>query len=156
MLRQSIPHGGSLINRVLQDEGQQFWTGEANKLPSLTLSPRTLSDLELIATGAFSPLQGFLTQADYRAVVQEMRLANGLPWSLPITLAIGRTEAASLRARYPLDHCRTRGGEACRARGSRSGPRRVLPAGPGPGNGCRHSRPLAAIASLRISEPSSG
>ena len=51
MLRQSIPHGGSLINRVLQDEGQQFWTGEAKTLPSLTLSARTLSDLELIATG---------------------------------------------------------------------------------------------------------
>jgi len=102
MLRQSIPHGGSLINRVLQDEGHQFWTGEAKKLPSLTLSARTLSDLELIATGAFSPLQGFLTQADYRGVVQEMRLASGLPWSLPITLAVGRTEAAPLREGYPV------------------------------------------------------
>jgi sulfate adenylyltransferase len=102
MLRQSIPHGGSLINRLLEGEAIQYWAGESKKLPSLTLSPRALSDLELIATGAFSPLQGFLTQADYRSVVQQMRLANGLPWTLPISLAITRTDAAPLREGYPV------------------------------------------------------
>jgi len=82
------PHGGSLVNRVMPP-----WTAEsarervhARRLQTVTLTPLQLADLELIAIGAYSPLQGFLAEKDYRSVVHDMRLANGLPWSLPITL----------------------------------------------------------------------
>jgi ATP sulfurylase len=56
-----------------------------------------MSDLELLATGAFSPLEGFMGQADYRHVVHEMRLASGLVWTLPITLAVPRDAAQGLK-----------------------------------------------------------
>jgi len=62
-------------------------------LPKLTLGARTLSDLEMIAVGAFSPLEGFMTPQDYQSVVKDMRLANGLPWSLPVTLSVSREDA---------------------------------------------------------------
>jgi sulfate adenylyltransferase len=65
-------------------------------LPRLTLSARALADLDLIGVGAFSPLEGFLGKADYDSVVERMRLANGLPWSLPITLSASEAEADAL------------------------------------------------------------
>src|SRR6266571_3885508 len=66
-------------------------------LPVVRLSARSLSDLELLATGAYSPLDGFMTRADYLGVVREMHLANGRPWSMPITLAVGAEEASSIK-----------------------------------------------------------
>jgi sulfate adenylyltransferase len=65
-------------------------------MPVVTLNSRTLSDLELLAVGGYSPLEGFMTQADYRAVVDGMHLASGLPWSMPITLAVGDEEAQGI------------------------------------------------------------
>src|SRR5919199_1347302 len=65
-------------------------------LPRVFLGPRALSDLDLIAVGAFSPLDGFLGRRDYESVLERMRLANGLPWSLPITLAVSPAEAEPL------------------------------------------------------------
>jgi len=102
MLRQSIPHGGSLINRIVEGDATHHWNEEAKRLPALTVSARHLSDLELIATGVFSPLQGFMNQADYRTVVGDMRLSNGTPWSLPITLALTKEDAAPLREGRPV------------------------------------------------------
>src|ERR671933_2777637 len=69
----------------------------AARLPRVRLNAVQVSDLFLIATGAYSPLTGFLGQADYRAVVDQMHLANGLPWPLPITLAVPTEVAAGLR-----------------------------------------------------------
>lgn len=71
----------------------------ANALPSLTLSERSLADLECIATGIYSPLTGFVSEADYRTIVRDMRLSSGLAWSIPITLQVSAQEAE----RYPLD-----------------------------------------------------
>jgi sulfate adenylyltransferase len=68
----------------------------AETLPKLTLNARQISDLELIAIGAVSPLTGFMGEADYRSVVDTMHLANGLPWSIPITLAVTAEQAAPL------------------------------------------------------------
>src|SRR5438034_1147206 len=80
------PHGGKLIDRVLHGEAQEEAISRAPSLRRIALNARTMSDLELIAVGAYSPLQGFLGEADYRSVIHDMRLAGGLAWPLPITL----------------------------------------------------------------------
>lgn len=93
------PHGGVLIDRLRIDGAEAGILRErAQRAPRVALSDAALSDLELIATGVLSPLAGFLTKAEYTAVVHEMHLPNGLPWTLPITLAVHREQAGSLRA----------------------------------------------------------
>ena len=91
------PHGGTLVNRILEGEEAARWRQIAPELPRLTLSYRELLDLDLIALGAFSPLTGFMTRDDYRSVVETMHLANGVVWSLPVTLAVEREASAGLR-----------------------------------------------------------
>ena len=92
----SLPHGGTLINRTLEGKAQEAAIERAEGLPSVTLGSVAASDLELIGNGAFSPLTGFMGEADYRSVVDEMRLASGLPWSIPITLAATAADADRL------------------------------------------------------------
>lgn len=75
-------HGGQLINQYNPELDYSSFTKEVE------LDATALSDLELIATGAFSPLTGFLTEADYHSVVKNMRLADGTVWSIPITLPV--------------------------------------------------------------------
>src|SRR5438552_3158438 len=70
------PHGGHLVNRV----GER--PDGVEGLERLTLTSREVSDLEMIATGGLSPLEGFMGRDDYERVVDEMRLANDLPWPL--------------------------------------------------------------------------
>lgn len=91
------PHGGHLVNRRLSPRLRAAALERAAGLPRVTLSNVHLADLYLIATGAYSPLTGFLTRADYQAVVDSMHLSNGLPWSLPITLAVDAATARSLQ-----------------------------------------------------------
>ncbi len=91
------PHGGSLINRVCTPDQKAEFLDQADQLPRLTLDERALSDLQLIAIGGFSPLTGFLGQADYQAVVDSMHLANGLPWSIPVTLPVSAETAQPLK-----------------------------------------------------------
>lgn len=81
------PHGGNLVNRVLDSQNAAKAQAEANSLPSITLSPREACDLEMIAIGAFSPLTGFMNSADFTRVCKEMRLANGTVWPIPVTLS---------------------------------------------------------------------
>jgi sulfate adenylyltransferase len=87
----STPHGGQLINRF----DPELDLSEVNR--SIHMDSIALSDLELIANGAYSPLDGFMGQDDYERVVEEMRLANGLVWSLPITLSVSEEEARSVK-----------------------------------------------------------
>jgi sulfate adenylyltransferase len=87
---ESVPHGGKLINRVELDYSIDLLLNE------IELDNLELSDLELIANGAYSPLEGFMGKEDYDSVVERMRLANGLPWSLPITLAVNQKKAEEL------------------------------------------------------------
>lgn len=87
----SQPHGGELINRF----DPELDVSEIDK--EVHIDAIALSDLELIATGAYSPLQGFMGQEDYERVLEEMRLANGLVWSLPITLPVAEEEASHLK-----------------------------------------------------------
>jgi sulfate adenylyltransferase len=90
------PHGGTLINREASGAEREELAARAASLPVVTLDERQISDLEMIAIGAFSPLEGFMGRADYTRVVEEMRLASGLPWSIPVTLAVGRETADGL------------------------------------------------------------
>ncbi|KJH71638.1 sulfate adenylyltransferase [Aliterella atlantica] len=90
------PHGMQLINRIATPEQRQEFLAKADDLPRVQLDERAVSDLEMIAIGAFSPLTGFMAQADYDRVVADMRLANGLPWSIPITLSVEEAIASSL------------------------------------------------------------
>src|SRR5918997_567458 len=91
------PHGGALEVRMAADDEREELEGTASSLPRIEVkSRRVLSDLELLAVGAVSPNRGFMTQDDYRPVVEDMRLASGLPWSLPITLSATEEEARSL------------------------------------------------------------
>lgn len=91
------PHGGQLINRTASGEKAAALEVEARALPVIRLNPFEVSDLEMLAIGAFSPLEGFMGSADYTRVVNDKRLANGLPWTLPITLAVNKEKADSLK-----------------------------------------------------------
>jgi sulfate adenylyltransferase len=78
------PHGGKLVDRTgLRPDG-------IDRLEQIPLTSRELSDLDMLASGALSPLEGFMNQHDYERVVEEMRLARGLPWALPVCLAVDR------------------------------------------------------------------
>src|SRR4028119_2438951 len=90
------PHGGELIDRLAPEEDREGLLREADRLAKVTLGPRALSDLEMISTGVFSPLTGFMVQTDYDSVVETMHLKNGLVWSLPITLSVNDAEAGSV------------------------------------------------------------
>jgi sulfate adenylyltransferase len=78
------PHGGELVDRT----GTR--PDDLESLESVTLTSREVSDLDMIASGALSPLEGFMGQEDYESVLEELRLANGLPWSLPVCLAVAQ------------------------------------------------------------------
>ncbi len=87
------PHGGVLINRVISEEEQKQELFEKQKfLKKLVLNEYQISDLEMIATGAFSPLEGFINSKDYKSVLETMRLSNGIVWSMPITLDIKKEQ----------------------------------------------------------------
>ncbi len=86
------PHGGPLVDRMVPHPEELDAT-----LTTITLSRRSQSDLEMIATGACSPLTGFMSQQDYSSVVEEMRLANGSVWSIPITLPISAEQVSNLK-----------------------------------------------------------
>lgn len=90
------PHGGTLINRIATPDQRAEFLSKADSLPRITIDQRAVSDLEMIAIGGFSPLDGFMGQKDYNSVVQEMHLANGLPWAIPVTLSVSEEVAAPL------------------------------------------------------------
>jgi sulfate adenylyltransferase len=91
------PHGGKLVDRVLPTERQQGALEEAGKLPQLNVGDDLAKDIENIAFGAFSPLEGFLCENDYMSVLHEKRLSNDLPWTLPIVLDASKGELKGLK-----------------------------------------------------------
>jgi sulfate adenylyltransferase len=91
------PHGGTLINRIVDGEKKNTLEQKARGLEQITINSREISDLEMIATGGLSPLEGFMKKQDYASVVDLMRLKNGLPWTIPITLSVARKDAERLK-----------------------------------------------------------
>jgi sulfate adenylyltransferase len=96
------PYGGRLVNLSAPDEEREELRARAASLPRLQLSPRNICDLELLAGGAFSPLDRFMNRADYERVLEEMRLAGGALFPLPVTLTVGRDAGLSLDAEVAL------------------------------------------------------
>ena len=90
------PHGGTLVDRLVPEDEAPALRKRATSLPRLALDARELADLELVATGAASPLTGFLGHRDYRSVLDRLRLANGTPWPLPFTLAVSIPQMAAV------------------------------------------------------------
>jgi len=91
------PHGGELIINMAGESERAALHERARTLPQLEVGSRQLADLEMLAIGAYSPLRGFMTRADYLGCVNDMHLANGLPWSIPITLAARSEQAATFK-----------------------------------------------------------
>ncbi|MCU0536165.1 MAG: sulfate adenylyltransferase [Hydrococcus sp. Prado102] len=91
------PHGGQLVNRIATPAERAEFLALSEKLPRVKLDERATSDLIAIAIGGFSPLKGFMEQEDYEKVVDDMRLTNGLPWSIPVTLPVEEEIADSLK-----------------------------------------------------------
>jgi sulfate adenylyltransferase len=94
----NIPaHGGTLVNRHGDEATRRDWLKKAGSLPRVDVLLRERCDLEMLTIGAYSPLDGFMGKADYDSVVSGMKLANGLIWSIPITLGVSTDQAAKLK-----------------------------------------------------------
>lgn len=89
------PHGGTLIGRYAS--AGQFPDLSLDSQPSVSVNAREESDVIMIAEGVYSPLDGFLGSRDYQAVLSQRRLASGLVWTIPVTLAVAREQADRLR-----------------------------------------------------------
>ncbi|UJS16766.1 MAG: sulfate adenylyltransferase [Candidatus Jettenia sp.] len=99
MVKNIAPHGGKLVNRIVSMEEREILLDKAMHydMKKIQLSSREMSDLDMIAVGAMSPLEGFMGKADYDNVVDNMRLSSGLPWSIPITLSATKDEVEGLK-----------------------------------------------------------
>lgn len=91
------PHGGQLVNRIAVGEVREELLGKAAEMLGIILNRQQLGELENIATGLYSPLEGFLDELNYYSVINEMRMGDGTVWTLPIVLAVTEEEAKSLR-----------------------------------------------------------
>jgi len=91
------PHGGELINLTTTPERSAELKAQSREWPSWDLTPRQICDLELLLSGGFSPLRGFMNKADYEGVCHNMRLASGVIWPMPITLDVKEEFAKSLK-----------------------------------------------------------
>lgn len=96
------PYGETLINLIISGDEREELTAQATRLPSIQLSNRAVCDLELLAAGAFSPLETFHGKADYERILEEMRLANGLVFPIPITLPVNDFDGLKLDKKIAL------------------------------------------------------
>ena len=96
-MEQIKPHGGVLVNRLVKDSERDSLVEKAKGLKAVLLDQWAISDLEMIAVGAFSPLEGFMGEEDYKNVLDMKRLSNGLPWTIPITLSTTKEKSATIK-----------------------------------------------------------
>jgi sulfate adenylyltransferase len=104
------PHGGALVNLLAAPDAAQALTDEAANLPKLVVNERELSDLEMLATGALSPLTGFQGERDYHSVLETMHLAEGLAWAIPVVLSVGDDDLHRLGTASSVALCAVEGG----------------------------------------------
>src|ERR1041385_4560778 len=90
------PFGGKLVNLIVDAAERAELLDYAKRLPSIRISERTACDLQLLACGAFSPLDRFVSENDYRHIVAEMRLASGHLFPIPVTLPVNPQPGISL------------------------------------------------------------
>jgi sulfate adenylyltransferase len=91
------PHGGKLVDRVLEGKKKAAALARTAKAPRLKIDPELVSDVENIATGVYSPLEGFLCEADFRGVLDCSRLRTDVAWTIPIVLDVDRKTADRLK-----------------------------------------------------------
>jgi sulfate adenylyltransferase len=91
------PHGGELINLIAENDKASELKAHSKEWASWDLSPRQLCDLELLTSGGFSPLHGFMNRADYEGVCHNMKLASGILWPMPVTLDVTEDFAKALK-----------------------------------------------------------
>ncbi|MBI3021064.1 MAG: sulfate adenylyltransferase [Candidatus Omnitrophica bacterium] len=96
------PHGGTLVNRIVEGRAREALLARVGSMSRVELDAWGLSDVEMIAIGGFSPLEGFMAKTDYESVVSSRRLANGLVWTIPVVLAVSRAQAQELRGDVAL------------------------------------------------------
>ncbi len=97
-----LSHENVLVNRVLTAEGQARWKAKAASLPSITLNDELVKDVKNIARGVYSPLTGFMVQADFNRVVQEMKLTDGTVWPIPFVLDVSAETARAIKIGAPV------------------------------------------------------
>ena len=90
------PHGGTLVDRTLPKDARAETLRRSERLPALELGERQAREVENLALGIYSPLEGFLGRADFDAVLEKSRLASGVPWTIPIVLDVNDADAARL------------------------------------------------------------
>lgn len=100
------PYGGKLINLMVEEEERQELIARSSRLPSVQISARAMCDLELLATGAFSPLDRFMGKADYERVLTEMRLTDGTLFPIPVTLPVDESALPSWGEQITLSDAR--------------------------------------------------
>ena len=105
------PHGGTLVDLLVPERDRAKLSEEASNFPKLAVKERELSDLEMLAVGALSPLTGFQGEAEYRSILETMHLTNGLPWTIPVTLSVSDDEAKRIGGADAVALCATDGGE---------------------------------------------
>lgn len=91
------PHGGALVDRVADDRAARELLAESARLPVISLDERSVCDVVCLALGVYSPLDGFVGSADYRSIIESLRLADGTIWPIPIVLPVPRDAASGLR-----------------------------------------------------------
>ncbi len=90
------PHGGRLVNLLLDGPRWEEVKNEAERLPRIDLAQRQVNDLDMLSVGVLSPLEGFMGAGDYRSVIENTRLTNGTVWSIPVTLGISEEQKAAV------------------------------------------------------------
>ncbi|MEW5693099.1 MAG: sulfate adenylyltransferase, partial [Candidatus Hydrogenedentota bacterium] len=91
------PYGGKLVERCVKSEEVNEWREWGASLKNIQIAPRIESDVYLLAIGALSPLEGFVSKKEYDSIINEMKLSNGLPWAIPITCQITKEKLVELK-----------------------------------------------------------
>ncbi len=91
------PHGGRLVERVCGDKTRQVIIGQSKEFPSLSIDADQVKDVKNICFGVYSPIEGFHCQDDFESVIEHSRLANDIPWTIPVVLDVDESFARSVK-----------------------------------------------------------